>query len=242
MIGTKGTVVAVNGNLVSVRFDGAVSMNEVGYVNTSGSKLKGEVIRIRGDVSQLQVFEITRGIMIGDEVEYSGDLLAVELGPGLLGQVFDGLQNPLPKLAEEAGFFLERGIYMDPLPQEREWVFTPSVKVGDKLERGDTLGTVPENSFVHKIMVPFNFYGAYTVVSIKGSGSYKLKDTIAELKDEKGNTVPVSLSFRWPVKRPIDCYEERLKPKDPMVTLLHTRPFWRRKNRATANNQPSCGC
>jgi V/A-type H+-transporting ATPase subunit A len=220
MTGTKGIVVGVNGNMVSVRFDGAVSMNEVGYVKVGGQQLKSEVIRIRGGISQLQVFEITRGISIGDEVVYSGDLLAVEVGPGLLGQVFDGLQNPLPQLAEKAGYFLERGVYLDPLPLDREWEFTPVAKAGDRVERADTLGTVPEGAFVHRIMVPFGLYGTYTVVSIKGGGTYKLRDTIAELKDEKGAVVPVSMSFRWPVKRPVDCFEERLKPEEPMVTRV----------------------
>jgi V/A-type H+-transporting ATPase subunit A len=220
MIGTKGTVVAVNGNMVSVRFDGAVSMNEVGYVKVADKRLKSEVIRIRGEISQLQVFEITRGISIGDEVEYTGDMLAVELGPGLLGQVFDGLQNPLPQLAEKTGYFLERGVYLDALSLEKSWDFTPAVKPGDRVERADTLGTVPEGSFVHRIMTPFNLYGAYTVASIKGPGSYRVRDTVAELKDEKGALFPVTMSFRWPVKRPIDCYEERLKPVDPMVTRV----------------------
>ena len=220
MIETKGTVVAVNGNMISVRFDGAVSMNEVGFVKVGEKRLKSEVIRIRGDISQLQVFEITKGISIGDAVEYSGDMLAVELGPGLLGQVYDGLQNPLPLLAEKAGFFLERGIYLDPLSSEKEWAFTPSVKAGDKVERADSLGTVPEGAFTHRIMVPFNLYGNYTVSSVKAAGSYKIRDTIAVLEDEKGNKVPVTMSFRWPVKRPVDCFEERLKPKDPMVTRV----------------------
>jgi V/A-type H+-transporting ATPase subunit A len=220
MTGTKGTVVAVNGNMVSVRFDGAVSMNEVGYVQVADKQLKSEVIRIRGDISQLQVFEITKGISVGDHVEYSGDMLAVEVGPGLLGQVYDGLQNPLPQLAEKAGYFLERGVYLDALPTEREWDFTPTVKAGDRVERADTLGTVPEGAFTHRIMVPFGLYGSYTVSSIKPAGSYKIRDAVAELKDEKGNVVPVSMSFRWPVKRPVDCYEERLKPVDPMVTRV----------------------
>ncbi|MDR1858452.1 MAG: V-type ATP synthase subunit A, partial [Treponema sp.] len=220
MIGTKGTVVAVNGNMVSVRFDGAVSMNEVGYVKVADKRLKSEVIRIRGDISQLQVFEITKGIAVGDKVEYTGDMLAVELGPGLLGQVYDGLQNPLPQLAEAAGYFLERGVYLDPLSADKAWEFTPTVKVGDKVERADTLGTVPEGSFTHRIMVPFGMYGSYTVSKIKSAGSYKIKDTIAELKDEKGKAIPVTMSFRWPVKRAVDCYEERLKPKDPMVTRV----------------------
>ncbi|MDR2071730.1 MAG: V-type ATP synthase subunit A [Treponema sp.] len=220
MTGTKGTVVAVNGNMVSVRFQGAVSMNEVGYVKAGGKQLKSEVIRIRGDVSQLQVFEITKGIAIGDEVEYTGDMLAVEVGPGLLGQVFDGLQNPLPKLAEAAGYFLERGVYLDPLPVDKIWEFTPAVKAGDKVERADTLGTVPEGAFTHRIMVPFGMYGSYTVTSIKEAGSYSIRETIAELTDEKGNVFPVTMSFRWPVKRPVDCYEERLKPEEPMVTRV----------------------
>ena len=107
MIGTKGIVVGVNGNMVSVRFDGPVSMNEVGYVKVADTRLKSEVIRIRGEVSQLQVFEITKGITIGDEVEFTGDMLSVELGPGLLGQVYDGLQNPLPQLAQAEDTFLK---------------------------------------------------------------------------------------------------------------------------------------
>jgi V/A-type H+-transporting ATPase subunit A len=220
MTGTKGTVTAVNGNMVSVRFDGVVSMNEVGFVKVADKKLKSEVIRIRGDISQLQVFEITKGITVGDTVEYTGDMLAVELGPGLLGQVYDGLQNPLPQLAKATGFFLERGVYMEPLSAETKWQFTPKVKAGDRVERADTLGTVPEGSFTHRIMVPFGMYGSYTVSWIKEPGSYTIKDTIAELKDEKGNAFPVTLSFRWPVKRPVDCFEERLKPADPMVTRV----------------------
>jgi V/A-type H+-transporting ATPase subunit A len=147
-------------------------------------------------------------------------MLAVELGPGLLGQVFDGLQNPLPKLAQAAGYFLERGVYLDPLPDDSKWEFTPIAKVGDKLERADTLGAVPEGSFTHRIMVPFGLLGTYTLASIKGAGSYSLSDTIAELNDEKGNVIPLSMSFHWPVKRPIDCYEERLKPTAPMVTRV----------------------
>ena len=220
MIGTKGKVTAVNGNMVSVRFDGIVSMNEVGYVKVADTRLKSEVIRIRGDISQLQVFEITKGISIGDDVEFTGDMLSVELGPGLLGQVYDGLQNPLPQLAQAAGFFLERGVYLDPLSTDTSWQFKPAAKAGDKVERADTLGTVQEGSFTHRIMVPFNLYGNYTVNWVKNEGSYKIRETIAELKDEKGNNIPVTLSFKWPVKRAIDCYEERLKPADPMVTRV----------------------
>jgi V/A-type H+-transporting ATPase subunit A len=220
MIGTKGTVVAVNGNMVGVRFDGVVSMNEVGYVKVEEQKLKSEVIRIRGDVCQLQVFEMTKGIMVGDTVEFAGDMLSVELGPGLLGQVYDGLQNPLPQLAAKAGYFLERGIYLDALSTTTEWAFIPVAKVGSSVARGDCLGTVPEGAFTHRIMVPFNLYGSFTVASIKGAGKYKIRDVVAELKDAKGNIVPLTMSFRWPVKRAVDCYGERLKPGQPMVTRV----------------------
>jgi len=220
MTDTKGKVVAVNGNMISVAFDGVVSLNEVGYVHVAGKKLKSEVIRIRNGQAQLQVYEMTKGISTGDEVEFTGELLSVELGPGLLGQVFDGLQNPLPQLAEQAGYFLERGIYLDAIPDERVWSFTPVAKVGDTVRRGDVLGSVPEGPFSHKIMVPFGMYGTYTVKSIKDAGDYKLKDAIAILVDEKGEETPVSMSFQWPVKRAVDCYAERLKPEETMVTKV----------------------
>ena len=220
MTDTKGKVVAVNGNMISVAFDGVVSLNEVGYVHVAGKKLKSEVIRIRNGQAQLQVYEMTKGISTGDEVEFTGELLSVELGPGLLGQVFDGLQNPLPQLAEQAGYFLERGIYLDAIPDERVWAFTPVAKVGDTVRRGDVLGSVPEGPFTHKIMVPFGMYGTYTVKSIKDAGDYKLKDTVAVLADEKGEETEVSMSFQWPVKRAVDCYAERMKPEETMVTKV----------------------
>ena len=220
MTDTRGKVVAVNGNMLSVAFDGVVSLNEVGYVHVAGKRLKSEVIRIRNGQAQLQVYEMTKGISTGDEVEFTGELLSVELGPGLLGQVFDGLQNPLPQLAEQAGYFLERGIYLDAIPDERVWSFTPVAKVGDTVRRGDVLGSVPEGPFVHKIMVPFGMYGTYTVKSIKDAGDYKLKDAVAVLVDEKGEETPVSMSFQWPVKRAVDCYAERLKPEETMVTKV----------------------
>lgn len=222
MTDTKGTVVAVNGNMISVKFDGNVTLNEVGYVTVDGKKLKSEIIRIRGDRAQLQIFEITRGLKIGDVVEFTGELLSVELGPGLLGKVYDGLQNPLPDLAREAGYFLERGMYLDPLPDDTRWEFTPVAKPGDTVLRADTLGTVPEGNFTHRIMVPFNLFGTYTVVSVKPAGTYQLKDTIAEIKDEQGTVIPVTMSFTWPVKIAIDCYAERLKPVETLITQTRT--------------------
>ena len=220
MTDTKAKVVGINGNMVTIEFDGNVSMNEVGYVNVDGKKLRGEVIRIRGNTAQMQIFEMTQGIKTGDTVELMGDLLCAELGPGLLGQVFDGLQNPLPLVAEKAGFFLERGIYVDPLSKEKVWEWTPSVKVGDKVLRGDSIGFVPEGSFNHKILVPFDLLGIYTVKEITPQGSYKITDKMAVIVDEKGKEYNLTMSFKWPVKRAVDCYAERLAPSEPMVTQV----------------------
>ncbi len=218
MTDTKGTVVGINGNMVSVKFDGNISMNEVAYVNVEGKKLRGEVIRIRGNVAQLQIFEMTQGIKAGDAVDFTGNLLCALLGPGLLGQIYDGLQNPLPLVAEQAGFFLERGVYVDALDKKAKWDWTPTVKPGDKLQRGDSIGTVPEGPFTHKILVPFNLLGMYTVKEVTPAGSYTIMDKMAVITDEKGNDHELKMCFEWPVKRAIDCYAERLAPTETMVT------------------------
>jgi len=220
MVKSKGTVKAVNGNMVTVEVRDDVAMNEVGYVKVGDQRLKSEVIRIRGNLAEIQVFEMTQGIGIGDEVEFTGELLAVTLGPGLLGKIYDGLQNPLPALAEEAGFFLPRGMYLDAIDMEQSWEFTPTASEGDQVKAADTLGTVPENAFSHKVMVPFNMLETYTIKSIASEGSYKVSDTIAELEDSKGTIHKVSMNFEWPVKRAITAYEERLKPVEPMITKV----------------------
>jgi V/A-type H+-transporting ATPase subunit A len=195
-------------------------MNEVCYILVEGKRLKSEVIRIRGARAQVQVFEMTRGIRIGDAVEFSGEMLAAELGPGLLGQVFDGLQNPLPELALKAGKFLERGLYYKALPRDKKWRFSPKAKSGDTLRAGDCLGTVPESAFIHSIMVPFGLLREYSLVSIKPEGDYSVDETIAVIKDSDGTELPLTMVFSWPVKRAIRCYEERLKPGVPMVTKV----------------------
>ncbi|HBG66406.1 MAG TPA: V-type ATP synthase subunit A [Treponema sp.] len=220
MTETKGKVVAVNGNMVSVEFDGKVSLNEVGYVKVGDQKLKGEVIRIRGNTAQMQIYEMTNGISTDCSVEFSGDLLSVEVGPGLLGQVYDGLQNPLPLLAEHSGYFLERGVYLPALNEEKEWGFTPTAAEGDKVLAGDSVGTVPEGPFSHKVQVPYGFLGTYTVKKIAKAGSYKIHDTIATLVDEKGKSHDICMSFKWPVKRAVNCYAERLAPSEPMLTKV----------------------
>ena len=220
MTDTKGKVVAVNGNMVSVEFDGKVSLNEVGYVKVGGQSLKGEVIRIRGNTAQMQIYEMTNGISTDCNVEFTGDLLSVEVGPGLLGQVYDGLQNPLPLLAEHSGYFLERGVYLSALDENTKWDFTPTAKEGDVVFAGDSVGTVPEGPFTHKIQVPYGFLGSYTVKKIAKAGSYKIHDTIATLVDEKGKSHNICMSFKWPVKRAVNCYAERLSPEEPMVTKV----------------------
>ncbi|MBO5019773.1 MAG: V-type ATP synthase subunit A, partial [Clostridia bacterium] len=220
MTENKGKVISINGNLVSVRFDGNVSMNEICYVLVGNTALKSEVIRIRGNVAQIQVYEMTDGIKYGDEVEFTGDMLSAELGPGLLGQIYDGLQNPLPVLAEEAGWFLERGIYADGLDSDKKWEFTPTAKIGDTLRAGEYIGTVPEGPFTHKIFIPFYLLGSYTLKSIAEKGEYTIKETVAVLTDERGREIPVSMSFKWPVKRAIRCYSERLAPVETMETKV----------------------
>ena len=220
MTENKGKVISVNGNLVSVAFDGNVSMNEICYVKVDGAALKSEVIRIRGSVAQIQVYEMTDGIQCGDEVEFTGEMLSAELGPGLLGQIYDGLQNPLPILAEQAGWFLERGIYADGLDAEKKWEFTPTAAVGAVLRAGEPIGTVPEGPFTHKIFVPFYLLGNYTLKSIVPKGEYTVRETVAVITDERGREIPLSMSFKWPVKRAVKCYRERLAPVENMETKV----------------------
>ena len=217
---STGRVVGVNGNMVSVQFEGNVSMNEICYVKVGNTSLKSEVIRIRGTIAQIQVYEMTNGIQCGDEVTFTGDMLAAELGPGLLGQIYDGLQNPLPLLAEQAGWFLERGIYTNALDTQKKWEFTPTAKPGDVVKAGEYVGTVPESTFVHKIFVPFYLRGNYTVKSVAQKGEYTIQETIAVIADNRGNEIPLTMSFKWPVKRAVTCYSERLAPVETMETKV----------------------
>lgn len=215
-----GQVAGVNGNMVAVGFKDRVMQNEVAYVVLGQEKLKAEVIRVKGNVADLQVFEDTSGIRVGDVVEFTNELLSVNLGPGLLGQVFDGLQNPLPQLAEAHGFFLKRGAYLEPLNGDDKWEFTPTAKKGDKITAGEYIGTVPEKMFEHKIMTPFNIVGEWEITEIAGKGSYTINDTVAKLKNESGKVVEVKLAQKWPVKMPIKAYVQKLRPVESLVTKL----------------------
>ena len=216
----EARLIGINGNMAVAEFNDYAVQNEVAYVVHNEERLKSEVIRISGNRAELQVYEDTKGIKIGDKVELTGELLSVELGPGLLGQIFDGLQNPLPQLAEKSGFFLKRGLYLDPLSDNKEWFFTPIVKKDDRVKHGDRLGFVPEGILKHYIMVPFALKGNLAVERIMGQGNYSIKQIVAGLKDEHGNIYSVTMRQAWPVKIPITSYAEKLKPSRPLITKI----------------------
>ncbi len=213
-------VVAVNGPLVTAEVirDQEVTMNEVAYVIWNGTPLKSEVIRIRGRLVDIQVFESTIGLKVGDQVNFSGELLSATLGPGILGQIYDGLQNPLNKLEDNQGFFLQRGQYVSALDYTRKWYFTPSAAVGDHVKAGYYLGHVPEGIFQHNIMVPLSYEGVGEIVEIAGEGLRAVNETIAVLRNKHGERISVTMEQKWPVKMPIRAYKERLLPSRALLT------------------------
>ena len=231
-----GKIVGVNGNMITVAFDGAVAQNEVGYAVLGDKKLMAEIVRVRGRRCDMQVFDATTDLAVDDTVEFSGNLLAAELGPGMLRQVYDGLQNPLAELAQEAGkiskdasYFLQRGMYLPGLPRDVRWAWHPTAKPGDRVAAGDFLGWVPEGIFDektlpgHKIMVPFALRGQYTVKSLAPAGNYTVTETIATLASVDGKeTVDVQMMQKWPVKVPIKCFVERLAPSETLETTVRT--------------------
>lgn len=226
-------VVAVQEDLVTIKMaDSAprpLVKNEVVYVcpqrQVQGrvEKLKAEVLRVRGKVADAQVFESTQGVGIGDPVEQTGQLLSVTLGPGLLGRVYDGLQNPLAELASSYGTFLPRGVYVNPLEQQKKWSFVPTVEIGSSLRAGDVLGTVQEGRFTHKIMIPFDESEAVTIDWIQ-QGNFTVDTPIARIRDLRERVRTLTLAQKWPVRRPLPQYLlergfcQRLYPEEPMIT------------------------
>ncbi|MCH1430445.1 MAG: V-type ATP synthase subunit A, partial [Chlamydiales bacterium] len=198
---TRGKVIKAFGNLLQVKFEGNISQGEVAMVEVDGQELKAEVIEIVGDEAKVQVFEDTKGIKLNTPVRFEQDLLVAELGPGILASIFDGLQNPLEKVAKEGGYFLQRGIYLKPIDRQVKWDFTPIAKVGDTLSRGETIGEVPEGRFQHKIMVPFSHYGNYKLSWVANSGSYTVDEVIAKAVDETGEEFEFTMMQKWPVKQ-----------------------------------------
>ena len=206
---TKGTVCGVIANMVTLKVDGPVAQNEICYIETGGDKLMSEVIKVVGENVYVQVFESTRGLKVGAPAEFTGHMLEVTLGPGMLSHNFDGLQNDLDKMT---GVFLKRGEYTYPLDNDRLWKFEPIVKVGDKVQASDWLGKVEENFQPLKIMAPFQLEGEYTVKKIAAEGEYRIIDEIAVLENAKGDTVSVNMIQKWPVKVAMTNYREKPRP------------------------------
>ncbi len=216
---TTGKVKGIIANLVIVEVSDPVSQNEICFINLGDTKLMAEVIKVIGKDAYVQVFESTRGLKIGNTVEFAGHLLEVTLGPGILSKNYDGLQNDLDKMD---GVFLKRGEYTYPLDHDKLWDFKPLAKAGDKVEAAAWLGEVDENFQPHKIMVPFTFEGTYTVKSVVEAGQYKVSDTIAVLVDEKGNDLEVTMTQKWPVKRAVTHYKHKPRPFKLLETGVRT--------------------
>jgi V/A-type H+-transporting ATPase subunit A len=221
---THGRIVAVNGPLVTCEVGEGweVLQNEVAYVTCGEVPLKAEVIRIRGRQIDLQVFESTTGLKVGNQVDFSSELLSATLGPGMLGMIYDGLQNPLKELENDQGFFLRRGQYLPALDQKKLWDFEPTVKAGAQVRPGHYLGQVTEGLFPHPIMAPLRLQGTWEVREIKPRGQYTVNDTIAILKStdssQSAQEVSVTMKQEWPVKMPMRKYEERLLPDTQLLT------------------------
>ncbi len=210
---SKGKIVKVAGPLVVA--EGMRDANMFDVVRVSSQRLIGEIIEIHGDRASVQVYEETAGLGTGEEVESTGMPLSVELGPGLIKGIFDGIQRPLEAIMKVAGNSLTRGIEVPSLDREAKWHFYPTAKVGDKLTAGDEIGYVNETDVVkHKIMVPVGTEGVLCEIT---EGDYTVTDTVAKIKKADGSTVPLTLMQKWPVRkgRP---YKQKLSPDMPLVT------------------------
>ena len=212
---TTGRVNGIISNIVIVKADGPVAQNEICYVWTGDTKMMAEVIKVIGDDAYVQVYDSTRGLKIGDRVEFEGHMLEATLAPGLLSRNYDGLQNDLEKMDS---LFIERGSITDPIDFDKTWEFTPLAKAGDKVSAASWLGEVKEQWIPHKIMVPFTMTGSYTVKSVAAAGSYKVTDTVAVLTDAEGGDHEVTMVQRWPVKQAIRSYVEKPRPDRIMET------------------------
>ena len=212
---STGKVTGIVSNLVTVETSGPVSQNELCFVTSGGTRLMAEVIKVNGKNASIQVFESTRGLRNGDNVEFEGKMLEATLGPGLLSSSYDGLQNDMTTMT---GVFLKKGEYTNPLDENRKWDFTPVAGPGDKVIAADWLGEVKEGWLPHKIMVPFSFEGEYTVKSVAPAGQYTINQTIAVLTDGAGEEHEVTMTQKWPVKVAIRAYREKPRPSRIMET------------------------
>lgn len=215
---TIGKIKGIIANLLMVEVNNPIAQNEICYVKHTDVELMAEVIKITGKIAYVQVFDSTRGLKVGTEVEFSGSLLEVELGPGILSKNYDGLQNDLDALE---GIFLTRGSKSDPIDLNKTWDFKPIAKVGDVVKAGDWLGEVKENNLRHKIMVPFRLEGTFTVEKIEAEGNFKASYEVATLKNEKGTT-PVTMTQKWAVKIPMRLYKHKPRPSEILETGVRT--------------------
>ncbi|MFI3316264.1 MAG: V-type ATP synthase subunit A [Rikenellaceae bacterium] len=212
---TTGRVNGIISNIVIVKADGAVGQNEICYVYCGDTKVMAEVIKVVGDAAYVQVFDSTRGLKIGDKVEFEGHMLEATLAPGILSSNYDGLQNDLEKMD---GLFIERGSMTEAVDYDKLWEFSPLASVGDTVKASSWLGEVKEQWVMHKIMVPFTFEGSFTVKSVAKAGEYKITDTIAVVTDESGVDHNVTMVQKWPVKRAVRSYIEKPRPSNVMET------------------------
>ena len=209
---SQGTILKVSGPLVIA--EGMKDANMFDVVRVSDEHLIGEIIEMHGDKASVQVYEETSGIGTGEKVVSTGEPMSVELGPGLIGSIYDGIQRPLDDIMKVAGNNLKRGVEVPSLKRELKWSFVPCVKVGDTVGEGDVIGTVRETDIVlHKIMVPNGLKG--TIKSIE-AGEYTVTDTVAELLTDKGEK-PLTLMQKWPVRRGRP-YKRKLSPEKPLIT------------------------
>ncbi|MDE6711852.1 MAG: V-type ATP synthase subunit A [Alistipes sp.] len=212
---TTGRVNGIISNIVIVKADGAVGQNEICYVYAGDTKMMAEVIKVIGDAAYVQVFDSTRGLKIGDRVEFEGHMLEATLAPGLLSRNYDGLQNDLEKMD---GLFIARGSITEPVDFSAEWEFEPLAKAGDKVSAASWLGQVREQWLTHKIMVPFVMTETYTVKSVAAPGKYKVTDTVAVVTDAEGRDHDITMVQKWPVKQAVRCYAEKPRPARVMET------------------------
>ena len=212
---TTGSVNGIISNIVIVKADGAVAQNEICYVHTGDTRMMAEVIKVIGDAAYVQVFDSTRGLKIGDRVEFEGHMLEATLAPGLLSRNYDGLQNDLEKMD---GLFIARGSVTDPIDFGAEWEFTPLAAAGDRVTAASWLGEVKEQWVMHKIMVPFAMTDTYTVKSVAAAGKYRVTDTVAVVTDAEGCDHDITMVQRWPVKQAVRCYREKPRPSRVMET------------------------
>ena len=218
---TTGRVNGIISNIVIVKADGAVGQNEICYVYAGNTRMMAEVIKVMGDDAYVQVFDSTRGLKIGDRVEFEGHMLEVTLAPGLLSRNYDGLQNDLEKME---GLFIARGSVTEPIDFAAEWEFKPLAKAGDRVSAASWLGEVQEKWIAHKIMVPFTMTGSYTVKSVAPAGKYKVTDTMAVVTDADGVDHEITMVQKWPVKQAIRCYTEKPRPSRVMETGVRRTP------------------